>query len=75
MADLIDQAQVREAQFLAAAMARRTPIAEVPEGIAIGCTYCIACGVLIPEARLRAVQGACRCAGCQAQFDVRGRDD
>lgn len=70
MADAIDRAQEREAQFLAESLARRQQLPDVPAGMAIGNVYCIDCGILIPEARLAALPGACRCIRCQEEADA-----
>jgi phage/conjugal plasmid C-4 type zinc finger TraR family protein len=43
--------------------------ARLPEGD--GTTHCVECGDEIPEARRRALPGACTCVRCQSERDRR----
>ncbi len=69
MPDLIDDAQAREAQYLAHCLdkARLTQPDELQERDEQGRVICAECGELIPLARLKAVPGCTRCAGCQQE--------
>lgn len=70
MTDIIDDAQAREAQYLAACLAnarRATGQAGKQERDAQGRVICAECGALIPAARLAKVPAATRCTKCQEE--------
>lgn len=67
MTDFADDAQAREAQFLAACLNRVHHVAH--EGEMVSRTHCETCGELIPEARRVAVPGVRLCVECQEVID------
>lgn len=68
MPDIIDDAQAREAQFLAQALDRAKaapgPGPEIVDGVAC----CAECGEPIPAARLKALLGVGLCVGCAEEL-------
>lgn len=69
MADFCDDAQAREAHFLAQALDRAKaapgPGPEIIDGVAC----CAECGEAIPAARLKAVPGVGLCRVCAEEQD------
>lgn len=71
MPDAADEAQKREADNLAAALAGlRLPAPGEQIKDASGAVVCIECGEPIPEKRLAAEPKACRCTACQEEEDA-----
>lgn len=72
MSDTIDLAQEHEAHFRAHALASVSrPDADAEQLVIEGVVCCAECEEPIPQARLAAVPGCTRCAGCQEQEDLR----
>ncbi len=65
MADQIDQAQERQAEYTRAALERAA--AAKPTGPSL--KFCEDCGIRIPEQRRQAVEGCTRCITCQEAFE------
>ena len=68
MADIIDDAQAHEAQFLAQALDRAKPIPGPAPEVIDGVACCAECGEPIPPARLAALPGVGLCVGCAEEL-------
>ncbi|GAB6037645.1 hypothetical protein JCM15519_38620 [Fundidesulfovibrio butyratiphilus] len=63
-------AQEAERVYLAQALARAGQAApRQSQRTRAGRVVCLDCGEPIPAGRLAAVPGACRCVGCQTEYD------
>ena len=68
MADVIDDAQAREAQFLAQALDRAKPAPGPAPEVIDGVRCCAECGDPIPPARLKALHGVGLCVWCAEEL-------